>query len=211
MADNYLEKRMEDYRSQPTKPTKRAANLEKLLRKNRSYRGYDPSFEVREDQLRRIVAVNTLIPSARNSQALRFRLVTRREAHKVLPHIRLGGALPHLHLPYPGTQPEAFIVVMSAIEPDHYIYIDLGISAQSMLLQAAEIGLNGIMIGACDKERLQEELQLPYRPLLVIAIGRGNEQIRLVEIGAEESHSYYRDEAGVHYVPKVRLEDLIIG
>ena len=211
MADNYLEKRMEDYRSQPTKPTKRAANLEKLLRKNRSYRGYDPSFEVREDQLRRIVAVNTLIPSARNSQALRFRLVTRSEAHKVLPHIRLGGALPHLHLPYPGTQPEAFIVVMSAIEPDHYIYIDLGISAQSMLLQATEIGLNGIMIGACDKERLQEELQLPYRPLLVIAIGRGNEQIRLVEIGAEESHSYYRDEAGVHYVPKVRLEDLIIG
>lgn len=202
---------MEDYRSQPTKPTKRAANLEKLLRKNRSYRGYDPSFEVREDQLRRIVAVNTLIPSARNSQALRFRLVTRREAHKVLPHIRLGGALPHLHLPYPGTQPEAFIVVMSAIEPDHYIYIDLGISAQSMLLQATEIGLNGIMIGACDKERLQEELQLPYRPLLVIALGRGNEQIRLVEIGAEESHSYYRDEAGVHYVPKVRLEDLIIG
>lgn len=202
---------MEDYRSQPTKPTKRAANLEKLLRKNRSYRGYDPSFEVREDQLRRIVAVNTLIPSARNSQALRFRLVTRREAHKVLPHIRLGGALPHLHLPYPGTQPEAFIVVMSAIEPDNYIYIDLGISAQSMLLQATEIGLNGIMIGACDKERLQEELQLPYRPLLVIAIGRGNEQIRLVEIGAEESHSYYRDEAGVHYVPKVRLEDLIIG
>ena len=202
---------MEDYRSQPTKATKRAANLEKLLRKNRSYRGYAPSFEVREDQLRRIVAVNTLIPSARNSQALRFRLVTRREAHKVLPHIRLGGALPHLHLPYPGTQPEAFIVVMSAIEPDHYIYIDLGISAQSMLLQATEIGLNGIMIGACDKERLQEELQLPYRPLLVIALGRGNEQIRLVEIGAEESHSYYRDEAGVHYVPKVRLEDLIIG
>lgn len=211
MADNYLEKRMEDFRSQPTKPTKRAANLEKLLRKNRSYRGYDPSFEVREDQLRRIVAVNTLIPSARNSQALRFRLVTRNEAHKVLPHIRLGGALPHLHLPYPGTQPEAFIVVMSAIEPDNYIYIDLGISAQSMLLQATEIGLNGIMIGACDKERLQEELQLPYRPLLVIAIGRGNEQIRLVEIGAEESHSYYRDDAGVHYVPKVRLEDLIIG
>lgn len=211
MADNYLEKRMEDFRAQPTKPTKRAANLEKLLRKNRSYRGYDPSFEVREDQLRRIVAVNTLIPSARNSQALRFRLVTRNEAHKVLPHIRLGGALPHLHLPYPGTQPEAFIVVMSAIEPDNYIYIDLGISAQSMLLQATEIGLNGIMIGACDKERLQEELQLPYRPLLVIAIGRGNEQIRLVEIGAEESHSYYRDDAGVHYVPKVRLEDLIIG
>ena len=130
----------------------------------------------------------------------------------MLPHIRLGGALKNLKLPFEGTEPRAFIVVCAATpSPDHYVYIDLGISAQSMLLQATEIGLNGIMIGACDKERLQEELQLPYRPVLVIALGRGNEQIRLVEIGAEESHSYYRDEAGVHYVPKVRLEDLIIG
>lgn len=210
MADNYLEKRMEDYRAQTTRPGKRGATLQKLLKKNRSYRGYDPQFEVRKDQLQRIVAVNPLLASARNSQALRFRLVTRDEAHKVLPHIRLGGALPHLHLPYPGTQPEAFVVVMSAIEPDHYIYIDLGISAQSMLLQAVEIGLNGIMIGAFDKEQLQCSLGLPYRPLLVIAIGKGNEQIELVEIGAEEPHNYTRDEAGVHYVPKVRLADLIV-
>ena len=209
MADNYLEKRMEDFRAQPTKPTKRAANLEKLLRRNRSYRGYDPSFEVREDQLRRIVAVNTLIPSARNSQALRFRLVTRNEAHKVLPHIRLGGALPHLHLPYPGTQPEAFIVVMSAIEPDNYIYIDLGISAQSMLLQAVEIGLNGICIGAFDAKAVSEAFDLRYEPVLILAIGRGADKIRLKEIGEEEDHRYYRKD-GIHYVPKVCVEDLIL-
>ena len=40
MADNYLEKRMEDYRNQqPAK--KRVATLNRLLKANRSYRGYD--------------------------------------------------------------------------------------------------------------------------------------------------------------------------
>lgn len=83
MADNYLEKRMEDYRNQP--PAKRrVATLQRLLRANRSYRGYDTSFKVREDQLRSIIEVATLCPSARNQQVLRFRPVLEAEADVVL-------------------------------------------------------------------------------------------------------------------------------
>lgn len=210
MADNYLEKKMEDYKAKPAATTKSRPSLAKLLRKNRSHRGYDPQFVVREDQMRRLLEVSRLVPSARNLQALRFRPVLHDEAHKVLPYIRLGGALPHLKLPYEGTQPEAFIVVCSAVEPDHYVWIDLGITAQSILLQAAEIGLNGIMIGAFDKGAVRAALQLPSDPLLVIALGKGIEHIELVDIRADEPHTYYRDEAGVHYVPKVCLEDLIL-
>ena len=73
--------------------------LSRLLLKNRSHRGYDPRFIVREDQLRRIIGVNTRIPSARNQQVLRFRPVLADEAPGVLAEIRLGGALPELHLP----------------------------------------------------------------------------------------------------------------
>lgn len=68
--------------------------LSRLLLKNRSHRGYDPRFIVREDQLRRIIGVNTRIPSARNQQVLRFRPVLADEAPGVLAEIRLGGALP---------------------------------------------------------------------------------------------------------------------
>ena len=50
----------------------------------------------------------------------------------------------------------------------------------------------------------------PLDPLLVLAIGRGAEVIRRVEISETESHAYYRKD-GVHYVPKVRLSDLILG
>lgn len=210
MADNYLEKRMEAYREQPTrKAAKGAANLTRLLLKNRSVRGYDPTFVVREDQLCSLIEVATRVPSAMNRQGLRFRPVLADEAEKVLAHIRLGGALPELKLPKPGTEPRAFVVVCAAVEPDHYLYIDLGIVAQSMLLRAAEMGLNGIMIGAFDREPIREALGLTLQPLLVIALGRGAEQIELVEIGADQSHTYYREE-GVHYVPKVRLEELIL-
>ena len=209
MADNYLDRKMEEYAARSaTKPTP-AVSLSRLLLKNRSHRGYDSSFIVRPDQLRRIIAVNTQIPSARNQQVLRFRPVLADEAHKVLPHIRLGGALPHLKLPLAGTEPNAFIIICSTVPESHYVDIDLGISAQSMLLQAAEIGLNGICIGAFDRETIRREFQLTYEPLLILAIGKGIERIELVEIEEHADHNYYR-ENGVHYVPKVRLADLLI-
>ena len=131
------------------------------------------------------------------------------EAQKVLAHIRLGGALPHLHLPLPGTEPNAFIIVCSTAAEDRYVDIDLGISAQSMLLQAAEIGLNGICIGAFDKERIRQEFGLEGEPLLILAVGKSAERIERVEIGAGGDRRYYRSE-GVHYVPKIRAEELII-
>ena len=211
MADNYLERKMEEYRTRSASQSGRRplVTLSRLLQKNRSYRGYDTSFTVREDQLRRIIEVNTKTPSARNQQVLRFRPVLSDEAPNVLKHIRLGGALPELHLPFPGTEPNAFIIICSTVEEDRYVDIDLGISAQSMLLQATEIGLNGICIGAFDKESIKREFRLEPDPLLILAIGRGLEKIELTPIREGGSHAYYR-ENGTHYVPKVCLDDLMI-
>ena len=78
-----------------------------------------------------------------------------------------------------------------------------------MLLQAVEIGLNGLCIMSFDKERIKESLNLPFEPLMVLALGKSAENIRIVDIRADESHEYYRAD-GVHYVPKVVLDDLII-
>ena len=211
MADNYLEKRMELYRSNSgaTSSSRTKEGLAALLLKNRSTRGYDASYQVRADQLRRIVGVNCKLASARNRQVLRFRLVAADEAHKVLPFIRMGAGLKELHLPIQGTEPNAFIVVCSIIEPRNSTFVDLGISAQSMLLQAVEMGLNGLCIMDFDGSSLVEALQLSYKPLLVIALGKSAETVRLVDIKENDDHSYYRKD-GVHYVPKVVVEDLMI-
>lgn len=212
MADDYLGRKMEEYRARQAAepvPRKPMPTLARLLLRNRSYRGYDAAFTVRKDQLMRILAVNTRIPSAQNRQVLRFRPVLADEAPKVLPHIRLGGALPALHLPLPGTEPNAFIIVCSTVPEDRYVDIDLGISAQSMLLQAVEIGLNGICIGAFDRSEIRKAFALDAEPLLILAIGKGNEHIELVDIDAAESRAYYRRD-GKHCVPKLRLEELLL-
>ena len=211
MADNYLEKRMEQHASAAAAGAGKAkSSVQSLLLKNRSTRGYDASFVVRKDQLHRIIAVNNKIASARNAQQLRFRPVLADEAGKVLPYIKMGSALPHLHLPQEGSEPNAFIVVCSVVEPRPSVYVDLGISVQSMLLQAVEMGLNGLCIMSFDKERIVEELSLPFEPLMVLAIGKSAEKIELVEVSADAPRDYYRCN-GVHYVPKLPLDELIIG
>ena len=209
MADNYLEKKFEEYRSAaPRKKT--GASLSTLLRKNRSYRGYDKSVEVTMAQLRRIVETNTRIPSGRNQQVLRFKLVTKDSgAEIVLRNIKLGGALPELHLPYPGTEPEAFIIICTTAPADKWVYMDTGISAQSMLLKATEMGLGGICIGAFDKEAVTRAFSLECEPLLILAIGKPAEKIELTTINGGESHAYYRRD-GIHYVPKLPVDELIL-
>ena len=209
MADNYLGKKMEDFLSGKTAAPKRVMNLAKLVAKNRSYRGYDNSFVVRADQLRRIMEVVPMCPSAKNQQVPRLRAVLSDEADKVLPHIRLGGALRELKLPLPGTEPRAFIVICSTVAEDKYVNMDIGIIAQTMLLQATEIGLNGICIGAFDHAAVQQSLNLPYQPLLILAIGKGSESIKLISISESDSHNYYRQD-GVHIVPKLSLTDILL-
>jgi nitroreductase len=86
----------------------------------------------------------------------------------------------------------------------------MGIVAQSMLLQAVEIGLNGICIGAFDRKAVQQALSLELEPLLILAIGRGIDNIRLVEISTTDNHNYYRHD-GVHYVPKIGVKNLILN
>ena len=202
---------MEQFRSaagiSSTKGNK--GSLSALLLKNRSTRGFDSSFKVRRDQLVRIVSVNTRVASARNRQVLRFALVTEERANLVLPHIAMGSALKEMKLPLPGKEPNAFIVVCSVCEPHVSTYVDLGKSVQSMLLQAVEIGLNGICLMSFDKEKIKENLSLPYEPLMVLAIGKSAENIRLVEMPKGGDCNYYR-ENGVHCVPKLPIEDLII-
>ena len=209
MADNYLEKRYEETLGNGKIRVKKIGHtVDELLTKNRSTRGYKKAYKVSRSELERIAGVCTRIPSARNQQVLRMRLVTHDSgSDKVLPLIKMGAALPELPLPFPGTEPEAFIVVCSTVAENPMVDIDLGIAAQSMLLKAVEMGLNGLIIAAFNRAKLQEALSLPYPPLLVLAIGKGDEHIELKPIDESESHAYYR-EGGVHYVPKVRNLDI---
>ena len=220
MADNYLEKKMEEHKALPDRKSFKAAKksraegalpLDSLLLRNRSCRGYDSNYIVSKEELLKIVEVNTKIASARNQQVLRFRLVYGTEAKEVTKAIKLGGALPELNLPLPGTEPNAYIIICTQEPKGKWVDIDLGISAQSMLLKAVDLGLNGICIAAFNKEKICALVNgsKQMEPLLILAIGKSIERFQLLPIGEDDEHNYFRKN-GVHFVPKVRIEDLLI-
>ena len=209
MADNYLERRQQELQEKRPVIKRSAPSLDSLLKKNRSYRGFDQRHEVSEDELKRIVAASTLVASGMNKQRLRYRLVTQPDAAKVLHHITLGAALPEEHLPHPGSEPQAFIVVCATEKENKVIDIDLGIAAQSMLLKAVEMGLGGIFILNFRAAAVQQALNLPSDPLAIIAIGKPAEKIFLVPVHTGSDLNYYRKD-GIHYVPKLNADDLLI-
>lgn len=215
MADNYLEKRYEEVFGRDGKTVRgvslpRHQGLDTLLLRNRSYRGYRNDYKVHKIQMDAIVAVNGKIASGRNAQQLRFHIVNEAsEADKVLSLIHLGGALSGIHLPLPGTEPRNFIVVCCLGNETPTIDIDLGISLQSMLLKAVEIGLGGIIIRNFDKNEMRCALGLELEPLAVVAIGKPAEKIELVDAHTGDNLGYYRRD-GVHYVPKIVVEDLLV-
>ncbi|MBR4266254.1 MAG: nitroreductase family protein [Bacteroidales bacterium] len=212
MADNYLENRYNEVFGSKKTIKKVGQTLDSMLLKNRSTRGYDPDVIISEDVLKKIINVNTKVASARNQQVLRFKMVTKNTgADIVLENIKLGGALPELHLPFAGTEPNAFIIICSTVKENKFIDMDLGISMQSMLLKAVEIGLNGIIIAAFNKDEISKAFNLKYEPLAVLAIGKSKEVIKLVNINPEDNHNYYRDENNIQYVPKIAVDNLIIN
>jgi nitroreductase len=208
MADNYLEKRAEELRNQRPKVVHPHPSLESLLKRNRSYRGYDASRVVTEADLLKLLEVVPWVGSGMNAQPLRFKLVYGADAALVHPLVRLGAALPEEHLPHAGEEPSAYLVVCSAAS-GRVVDIDLGIAAQSILLRAVELGLGGIFILNFKASELAAALQLPSEPMAVIGIGKPLERIFLVDAKPGNSLDYYRKD-GVHFVPKLQVKDLLL-
>ena len=209
MADNYLEKRQQELADRRPKVVRAHPSLESLLKRNRSYRGYDASRVVTEADLLKLLEVVPWVGSGKNEQPLRFRLVTGADAALVHPLVKLGAALPEEHLPHPGEEPSAYIVICSKTPENRVVDMDLGIAAQSILLRAVDMGLGGIFILNFKASELAAALHLPLEPLAVLGIGKPIERIFLKPVKAGADLTYYRKD-GAHFVPKLQVEDLLI-
>ena len=208
MADNYLEKRAEELRNPRPKVVRNHPSLESLLKRNRSYRGYDSARVVTEADLLKMLEVVPWVGSGMNAQPLRFKLVYGADAALVHPLVKLGAALPEERLPHAGEEPSAYIVICSSAS-SRVVDIDLGIAAQSILLRAVEMGLGGIFILNFKPAELAAALQLPSQPLAVLGIGKPKENIFMVPAAPGDSLDYYRKD-GAHFVPKLQVKDLLL-
>lgn len=188
-----------------------------LVKQARSHRGFRQDRKVTRQELGHLVECARFTPAARNDQVLKYYLAEKPETVAAIqPLTKWAGALAELHLPRKGAEPVAYIVICldgSLAENPAPYQRDVGIVAQTMLLAAAEMGLNGCMIGSFAAGELREKLGLPeaIKPQLLLALGEGTDRIVMTDVGEDGSTTYYRDAEDIHYVPKRTLEQLILN
>lgn len=186
-----------------------------LVIRNRSYRTFDANTDVDRETLLEFIDISRQTPSAVNLQPLKYIPLTKDGADRILPYTNWAKAL-DIKLPPEGCGPSAFILLCidKNVTPSAApVMRDVGICAQTILLSAVEKELGGCMIGSFDAPKIKNELSLDdnIEILLCVALGKPAETVVLEEADACGSVKYYRDENGVHHVPKRRLEDIIIN
>ncbi len=184
-----------------------------LVKKNRSYRRFHQDHPVTPGQLRDLVGLARLTPSAANRQPLRYILSASPEKNAlVFRYLAWAAYLPDWSGPEEGERPAAYIIILNDTTISKSVDCDHGIVAQTILLGAVSRGLGGCMIGAMEKEGLRAELGIPlhYDILLVVALGKPKEKVIIEDIGESADIRYWRDGKGAHHVPKRPLDELIL-
>ncbi len=185
-----------------------------IVAKNRSYRRFVEADKISTETLTELIELARLVPSGANAQALKFMLVNSEEDNaKMFPTIGWAGALPDWDGPVEGERPAAYIIMLCDLEIGKNKQTDVGISAQTILLGAVEKGLGGCMLGNIKRSEIAEKFNIDtekYSIDLVIALGKPNEDVRIVDVPESGKTAYYRDENTVHYVPKRSIDELIV-
>lgn len=187
--------------------------LRDLILKNRSYRRFDEHKPIAIQTLRELVDLARLSGSAANAQPLKYLLVCDPDSNLcVFEHLAWAAYLKDWQGPEPGERPTAYIIVLGDMEIRKVFGIDPGIAAQSILLGATERGLGGCILASIKKDALRAAFQIPqqYEILYVIALGTPHEKVVIESVGPDGNIQYWRDDAGIHHVPKRDLDEIIL-
>ena len=164
MADNYLEKRMEELRTGSSQSVVKRGKitLKQLLQRSRGCRPFDPKVVVRESHLRDIADVGYILSEPFSETMFLFTFITKEGVKRVLPYTDIETLY----------EPQSFILI-SLNGDSAYSKMALGALIQSMLLRAAEMGLGGTYVGLTDPTGLSAELSLSSLPVAILAVGKG--------------------------------------
>jgi nitroreductase len=187
--------------------------MKDLVTKNRSYRRFYQDVPIKLQTLKDLVDMARLSASALNMQPLKYVLSNDAvKNEKIFAQLGWAAYLKDWPGPVEGEKPSAYIIVLGDTQISRNYWVDYGISAQSMLLGATELGFGGCMIATIRKKELATALKIDsrYEILLVIALGKPKEKVVIEAMGKEGDVRYWHDKEGVHHVPKRSLNDIIV-
>lgn len=186
--------------------------IKHLANTMRSYRRFRQIYPVTPELMTQWVDNARVTASAGNKQPLRYRIVTDKDqCAQIFETLTWAAALPDWDGPEEGQRPTGYIIMATDSETfkGELWRFDAGIAAQTIMLSSTEEGFGGCIMLSFKRGELKKILSMPedLEPVLVLALGRPIEDIRLVD-AVQGDTTYYRDEQQVHYVPKRKLEDI---
>jgi len=191
--------------------------MQEIIARTRTFRRFVEKERIDSGILRDLIDLGRLGGSARNGQPWQYMIVNDPEqCKKIFPFLGWAGYLSDWKGPVEGERPSAYILCILNSKwlkgPESEAQFDLGIATQNMLLGAMEKRIGGCRIGAFNP-KLAELFEMPQhlRISLVLALGKPRETVILEESRDEEDIKYWRDEHGVHHVPKRPLTSCMIN
>ena len=186
-----------------------------LIKQNRSCRRFYQNHSVDIKTLKELVDLARLSASAANLQPLRYILSSNPQRNsQIFSCLGWAGYIKDWQGPEEGERPSGYIIMLCDTDKaNDYVGYDCGIAGQSILLGAREQGLAGCMIASIKRQKLRNILNIDirFKILLVIAIGKPKEEVVIEAVEDAHNIKYWRDDKGVHHVPKRNLNDIIIA
>ncbi|WP_297091538.1 nitroreductase family protein [uncultured Draconibacterium sp.] len=186
--------------------------IKELIIRNRSYRRFDESEKLSAATIGKWIELANFSASARNAQPLKYAIITNPEmCAKIFPFLGWAGYLNDWKGPVEGERPVAYVAVIKDRQIADNHYCDDGIAMQSILLGATEEGFGGCMIGSVNKAKVSRLLGLAEKQelLWMIALGKPAEQVVIDPVN-NGNIKYWRDDKGVHHVPKRGLDEVLV-
>lgn len=190
--------------------------MQEIIAKTRTFRRFNQKEAISTATLHELIDLARLGGSARNGQPWQYVLVNTPElCAKIFPYLGWAGYLTDWKGPVEGERPSAYILCLLNRNrlkgPETEAQFDLGVATQNLLLGAMEKRIGGCRIGAFNPH-LADLFDLPGHLTisLVIALGKPRETVIIEECRDEDDVRYWRDENGVHHVPKRSLKDCLL-
>lgn len=161
--------------------------------------------------LKELVNAARVAPQASNFQPMKYIIVEDEMLVKsVFTTISWAGYIRPAGNPNPGEEPAAYIVALcdKQIRSSGYD-VDAGSAIENILLTAVEQEIGTCWLGAINKDKLRQILEIPdkYEIHTMVALGYPAETPIIED--EKGSIKYYKDENGVLHVPKRKLTDIM--
>lgn len=185
-------------------------NVREAIENRRTIRKFKQT-QIDEADLHELIDCARLAAYGANLQPLKFKTITE-QTEKIFSHIKWAGYLTD-GAPKDGEKPTAYIAVMgdTDIKKNAEFETDAGAAVTTMMLRATELNLGTCWLGAINREKISEILNLPgnLKLLYLLAVGVPAQESRICEM-KDNDVKYFMDENNVLNVPKRALTDIVV-